>query len=124
MTLDSELGNMGHAANLIAHLLDMGGPMTIEQMKRWVAEDKTVDVTLAEILQQMQEKGIVTLGEADLWRLAKPTMPERLVRLDSLGSSKVVFVSADYHSQAVLPREDWEAWGRPMSLLIGGTQKP
>lgn len=64
----TDLSEMGYTAQLIARLLEVAGPLTLDQIKRWVAEDKTVDVTIEDILTQMVRNGLVDIDQHGLYR--------------------------------------------------------
>lgn len=58
-----ELNTMGYTAQLIAHLIKIGGPQTVGQIKRWVAHDTYVDASIEDILGQMVDAGHLELKD-------------------------------------------------------------
>jgi hypothetical protein len=67
--MTDKLKDMGYLAHLVVKLLELGGPLTYEQMCRWL--NPGVDGQLEATVDRLDRKGIIYKGGADLWFLTK-----------------------------------------------------
>ncbi len=108
---------------VVLAILERQGPQTIQQIKGWL-DAMSGEESLGRQLLRLQDSGVLIRTDDDQWSVARSeahveTGYQYMAPLNTLDEMFATFEDEASEDDAMsIPREQWEAWGRPTNIAV------